>query len=158
MKYLTSRQFFELSEMTVRANGKTTETIRDILNFLINDQDRVVMYVGYNNPSCDYARKIATQMLLEVDPMFGIEIKHNNRYHIEFWSVFGRSVIRFTSWASIPTSLCGMTLDEIYFDMDPETLFRDSQREESKVKDICASLAPMFSYRKPAKNSNIKIF
>lgn len=158
MKYLTSSQFFELAEMTARANGKTTETIRDALNFLVNDHDRIVLYVGYTNPSCDYARKVATQMLQEADPKYEIEIERNNRHSIEFWSVFGRSVLRFANWTTVPYSLRGMTLNEIYFDIDPETMFRDSQREESKVKDIWLSVAPMFAYRKPAKNSTIKIF
>jgi hypothetical protein len=158
MKYLTSSQFFELAEMTVRANGKTTETIRAALNFLINGHDQYVMYVGYTNQSCDYARKIATQMLQEADPVFQIEITRNNRYVIEFWSVFGRSVLRFANWTTIPYSVRGMTLNEIFFDIDPETLFRDSLREESKVKEIWLSVAPMFAYRKPAKNNTIKIF
>ena len=97
MKYLTSSQFFELAEMTARANGKTTETIRAALNFLINGHDQYVMYVGHTNQSCDYARKIAAQMLQESDPVFQIEITRNNRYVIEFWSVFGRSVLRFAN-------------------------------------------------------------
>ena len=162
MKYLTSHQFVELSELAVRANGKTTETIRDSLNFLINDRDRVVMYVGYNNATCDYARSLATQMLsevVEVYPKFNFEITRSNRQCIEFSSIFGRSVLRFASWSTIPNSWCGMTLDEIYFDLDPETLFKDSQREKSKANNICATLCSMFTYHKPAKtNSNIKIF
>ena len=158
MKYLTSSQFFELAEMTARANGKTTETIRAILNFLINDEERWVLYVGHSNKSCDFARQIATQFLKDADPIFQIEIIRNNQYMIEFWSLFGRSTIRFANWSTVTSNIRGMRFDEIFFDIDPETMFRDSLREESKVKDIWYSVAPSFSCRKPAKNSTIKIF
>lgn len=161
MKYLTSKQFFDLCELSARMNGKTTETVRAALNFLINGDNRIVMYVGYNNPSCDHARKIATQMLMEineVDPRFEFEIIYNNRYALEFLSAFGRSVLRFSSWTSIPNSLRGMTLDEIFFDIDPETMFKGSNMEGCKILDTCASVVPMFAYRRPRPDHGIKIF
>ena len=158
MKYLTSSQFFELAEMTVRANGKTTETVRAALNFLISDQDQCVMYVGYTNQSCDFARRLAAQMLQEADPVFQIEIIRNNRYLIEFYSVFGSSVLRFANWTTIPYTIRGVTLNEIFFDVDLEVLFKGSSEEESKVKEIWLSVAPTFAYRKKPANNSIKIF
>lgn len=160
MKYLTSKQFFDLCETLTRANGKTTEAVRAALNLLINGNDRVVMYVGYNWPTCDYARHLAEQLITEaneIDPRFGFEITRSNRYSIEFESAFGRSVLRFTIWDTLPTSLRGMTLDEIFFDIDPAVMFKGNS-ENNRAVETCMCVAPAMAHRPLRQDRNIQIF
>ena len=146
MKFINFQAFAELAELTARANGKTTETIRFALNFLFDGMNRQVLYIGLNQASCDYARKLAVEFV-NAHPEYQIEIRRNNRHAIEFLSGRGHTVLVFSPHSTAIYACRGRTLDEIIFDVDPETLFKGSQKENGKFKELFYSVFPCMAHR-----------
>ena len=153
MKFLNFQAFAELAELTARANGKTQEAVRFSLNFLFSGLHRSVLYIGNNQESCIDARRFAEEMV-KSRPEYGIEIKVNNRYGIQFFSGAGTSHLLFNPYSTAHHSIRGRTLDEIIFHVDPETLFKGSQKEDGKFKDLFYSVAPTMAHR---RNSNAQL-
>lgn len=157
MKFINFQTFAELAELTARGNGKTQGSITYALNVLFNGRHRCVLYVGRNQTSCLNARKVAEE-LVKSRPEYGIEIIASNRYFMEFFSGAGRSVLVFSPFSSLPRSARGRTLDEIIFDVDLETLFKDSQNEDGRFKDILYSVGPCMATRPKIDATSLKHF
>ncbi len=146
MKFLNFQTFTELAELTARANGKTAEAVKAALNCLFNGANRHVLYIGHNQVACEYARKLATGLVKE-HPEYHIDIRASSRFAVEFLSGLGSSVLIFSPFLTAARACRGRTLDEIIFDVELDTLFKDSQKEDSKFRELLYSVAPCMAHR-----------
>ena len=157
MKFLNFQAFVDLAELTSRANGKTHEAVRYALNVLFNGPHRSVLFIAHSRESCEYARTLATEMIF-AHPEYPIEICKNNRFGMEFFSGAGTSHLLFTPFSTSLPACRGRTLDEIVFDLDPETLFKGSQKEDGKFKELVYSVVPTMVSRPRINPTQLKQF
>lgn len=157
MKFINFQTFAELAELSVRANGKTQESVRYALNVLFNGTNRHVLYIGYSQHSCTYARQVAVEMV-KSHPEYGIEITVNSRYYMEFISGAGRSVLVLSPFSTSIHACRGRTLDEIIFDVDLETLFKDNQKEDGKFRELLYSVGPCMVHRPKIDADSLNLF
>lgn len=152
MKFLNFKRFAEIAELCVRQNGKTTEAVLATLNSLMNiDGPASILFVSYNNPSSDHARKLFEQKLVTAKPEHLIKIDVSNSSHLRFSSITGEKSIRFRAFPAITIAARGCTLDDIIFDVDPGFMFKNGYPNAMEhLIEIYQCIAPTMNKRNHA--------
>ena len=152
MKFLNFESLAEIAELCLRQNGKTTAAVNAALNSLMNiSGDATVMFVSYNNPSSEDARRLIERKLIEANPDYGIKIEVNNSGHLRFSSITGVKSIRFCAFPAISIAARGCTLDDIIFDVDPGFMFKSGYPNAMEnLIEIYQCLAPTMNKRNHA--------
>ena len=152
MKFLNFESLAEIAELCIRQNGKTTAAVNAALNLLMNiSGDATVLFVSYNNPSSEDARRIIERKLTEANPDYGIKIEVNNSGHLRFSSITGVKSVRFCAFPAISIATKGCTLDDIIFDVDPGFIFKSGYPNAMEnLIEIYQCLAPTMNKRNHA--------
>lgn len=152
MKYLNFERFADIAELCLRQNGKTTAAGNAALNSLMNvSGDATILFVSYNNPSSEHARRLIERTLIEANPDYEIKIEVNNSGHLRFSSITGIKSIRFCAFPAVSIAAKGCTLDDVIFDVDPGFMFKSGYPNAMEnLIEIYKCIAPTMNKRNHA--------
>lgn len=145
MKYLDFQSFSHIAELCQRQNGKTTEAVKETLNRLMNiDGPAQIMFVSYSPAMVNnHIRNVFQGFLNKAPKDYRINIEINNQSLLRFDSMTGQKSVRFSTFVAIPLVARGITLDDIIFDLDLPSMFKNLSHE--RFFDVFQVIAPIFN-------------